>query len=587
MPLVPLTIPFTVGCVAVNEGAPTTAEAQLAEERRRRLGLSGQTIETIKTTGEHKEKTHRFFVYVAPTAAFEDEGSSASSWRVDETLASLFYAMVDRVEFVMNASFPHRRRVCVSPPFVIQEDAWGESMVDVLIYLKRAHSPQLLSKRLGNVHARAVKDPFCAPPDAALPIKSSKVVRGVVATLDIKPPAVKTPSTRDELVMYVPLLKSSTDMKKRDCGNRVEGSDEEEGVEITDVDLSDLQDAEVSFTTYSLTEAETKRHAEGLDSVVVGRIRTHLQRPVIDSSTHPALPALRMVPQFTSTPLIPHATVRELISNAPEDIDPSGLVLDDTLRDFDATFVKQLANATAHSKQQDQQPTASGWVDAATSPAAAAALQRLAEVAPMSIPASAQTQLDSLDRVLVFEDRRDAPVVNERHNAFTIYCSVPSLVNRELSADYAGASSRSGPSPKHKASAQLLAWVQRLFADRHQQAESKSSDEGSVNPSCATRLPVKVRALVNQARKVSHQSFASINIRAPPQVAEGELSQKEEIPCPASAHLSRYVLRLLEEERELLKRFCEVDTVIADLWEPMAAELIEMIGGRLREETSE
>lgn len=52
------------------------------------------------------------------------------------TSPSLFYSLIDHVDFVVSRSFPHVRRSVFDPPFMIEDDAWAEHMVEIHLYFK-------------------------------------------------------------------------------------------------------------------------------------------------------------------------------------------------------------------------------------------------------------------------------------------------------------------------------------------------------------------------------------------------------------------------------------------------------------------
>eukprot|EP00796_Vickermania_ingenoplastis_P004468 gene4468-3263_t len=47
---------------------------------------------------------------------------------------SLFYAVVDHVDFVLPRGFPNARRSVTDPPFMIEDDTWAEHVVEIHIY---------------------------------------------------------------------------------------------------------------------------------------------------------------------------------------------------------------------------------------------------------------------------------------------------------------------------------------------------------------------------------------------------------------------------------------------------------------------
>lgn len=96
-----------------------------------------------------KRYTHRRFCYirdgsdVAQDSFYRWLWQSSSRKRARDGLQgetaevrspSSFYSFVHHVDFVVPRSFPQPRRTVYEPPFVVEDKAWGEHMVEIHIY---------------------------------------------------------------------------------------------------------------------------------------------------------------------------------------------------------------------------------------------------------------------------------------------------------------------------------------------------------------------------------------------------------------------------------------------------------------------
>lgn len=64
------------------------------------------------------------------------ENTEHTAGATNPTSPSLFYSLIDHVDFVVPRSFPHVRRSVFDPPFMIEDDAWADHMAEIHLYFR-------------------------------------------------------------------------------------------------------------------------------------------------------------------------------------------------------------------------------------------------------------------------------------------------------------------------------------------------------------------------------------------------------------------------------------------------------------------